>query len=298
MNLNNGHDLHESETQPNAKRQKVSHQSNGNIDEKRPHLLASSDDASSDDTSSKSHEETLQKNQFGDMVTDPDISTDEWVNIWKKGKTKFHKKDVHSIIKTYLPRLIEGKKNPTFLLPLCGKSVDMKWLLDQGLNVSGCEIAEEGVEQFFQENNIDFTVESLGGKIEGKLYKGKKLPVTIYVCDFFELPSVTSCRYDCVWDRGSLAAINTKDRSRYCNVMKKLLKADGRWLLDVFELDHVKFAGPPFNQDTEELRQLIGIQYDFEQLRRKDAMNPWSETWGVSYFIVKDFLIQQKSDNI
>lgn len=96
MNLNNGHDLHESETQPNAKRQKVSHQSNGNIDEKRPHLPSSSDDASSDDTSSKSHEEMLQKNQFGDMVTDPDISTDEWVNIWKKGKTKFHKKDVHS----------------------------------------------------------------------------------------------------------------------------------------------------------------------------------------------------------
>lgn len=42
----------------------------------------------------------------------------------------------------------------------------------------------------------------------------------------------------------------------------------------------------------------LGKQYDFEQLRRKDAMNPWSETWGVSYFIVKDFLIQQKSDNI
>lgn len=45
--------------------------------------------------------------------------------------------------------------------------------------------------------------------------QGTKLPVTIYVCDFFELPSVTSDRFDCAWDRGSFAAINTRDRRRF-----------------------------------------------------------------------------------
>ena len=41
-------------------------------------------------------------------------------------------------------------------VPLCGKSLDMVWLLEQGFSVTGCEISELAVQQFFTENSIPY----------------------------------------------------------------------------------------------------------------------------------------------
>ncbi|KAJ8032987.1 putative thiopurine S-methyltransferase [Holothuria leucospilota] len=294
MSTKNGDRAYDLE--PNSKRHKGIHQSEFEINDNVPKEKTSNVTSKKEDVKQNGvhHEDTVKRNQFGDVVSDPNISLEGWINVWKKGRTKFHRREVHSILTNFLPKLVEGKENPTFFVPLCGKSVDMKWLLDNGYEVYGCEIAEDGILQFFEEQEISYVIEPLEGKVEGKIYKGKDLPIVIFMCDFFKLPSVSSVRFDCVWDRGSFAAINTKDRSRYYDVLKKMMKPDGRWLLDSFELDHVKFAGPPFNLDTTELKQLVDDDFSIEQVRYKDAMNDWSRTWDVSYFIVKDFLLTRK----
>ncbi len=46
---------------------------------------------------------------------------------------------------------------PRVFVPLCGKSIDMLWLVQQGFAVTGCEISELAVEQFFTENSIPYT---------------------------------------------------------------------------------------------------------------------------------------------
>ena len=41
-------------------------------------------------------------------------------------------------------------------MPLCGKSLDMKWLAEQGHSVVGIDIVELAAQQFFTENDLPF----------------------------------------------------------------------------------------------------------------------------------------------
>ena len=50
----------------------------------------------------------------------------------------------------------EDPKEIRFFVPLCGKSVDMKYLIEAGFEVVGCEGVEKAVVEFFEENKIDF----------------------------------------------------------------------------------------------------------------------------------------------
>ncbi len=46
------------------------------------------------------------------------------------------------------------------LFPLCGKTVDMKAVLDAKHQVIGIECAQLGIEAFFNENNIQYKIEN------------------------------------------------------------------------------------------------------------------------------------------
>ena len=47
-----------------------------------------------------------------------------------------------------------GQSGLSVFVPLCGKSLDMVWLSDQGLSVVGCDISELAAQQFYTENSI------------------------------------------------------------------------------------------------------------------------------------------------
>jgi len=51
------------------------------------------------------------------------------------------------------PDEIEGT---TILVPLCGKTVDMMYLSQYANKVIGVELVEEGIVQFFNENNLTY----------------------------------------------------------------------------------------------------------------------------------------------
>ena len=51
---------------------------------------------------------------------------------------------------------ITEKGDISFLVPLCGKSIDLVYLYEQGFQVIGCECSELACEQFFSENKIPF----------------------------------------------------------------------------------------------------------------------------------------------
>ncbi|XP_071954536.1 probable thiopurine S-methyltransferase [Antedon mediterranea] len=226
----------------------------------------------------------LKKNQFGDD-SDGFMSNGDWKKRWDNQQTKFHKEVYHDILLSYYDAMLNNKTKCRFFVPLCGKSVDMKWLLDKGHSVVGCELVELGVQQFFREQDIEYTVEEIPNITNGKLYKGVKDDICIYTCDFFKINSATTGgKFDCIWDRGSLAAINPSDRNRYHDVILDLLEEDGRYLLDVFEVDHKKFAGPPNNFLKEDIHKLFEEKCNVEDLKRRDAMTKWQQEWNVDYF--------------
>lgn len=44
-------------------------------------------------------------------------------------------------LKTYWPSL-EIEQNATVLVPLCGKTLDIDWLVDQGYDIIGVDVSE------------------------------------------------------------------------------------------------------------------------------------------------------------
>ena len=73
--------------------------------------------------------------------------------------------------------------------------------------------------------------------------------------DFFELDeNATGGRFDVIFDRASLIAINPSLREEYVNIIGKLLKPGGQILL--VTLTRPDDAGPPFNTPETVVRQL------------------------------------------
>ena len=85
---------------------------------------------------------------------------------------------------------INAVERSNVLVPLCGKSLDMLWLAEQGYTIVGLEMVKHAVEAFFIENHLDFhSVEY------GKHRKYSSQPFTIFQGDFF---LNCSCKNRCV----------------------------------------------------------------------------------------------------
>ena len=81
-----------------------------------------------------------------------------WLNSWKKKRIAFNQEVVNTHLQNYLHRLIPNNdKQIRCLVPLCGKSIDMLWLYENDIAVTGIELSEIAVEEFFTENYFKYT---------------------------------------------------------------------------------------------------------------------------------------------
>ncbi|XP_066270203.1 probable thiopurine S-methyltransferase [Branchiostoma lanceolatum] len=147
----------------------------------------------------------------------------------------FHMPQVHPSLIKHIDRLTGGREGLRFLLPLCGKSLDMKWLQEKGHTVVGVEFVEKAAQHFFEDHGIEPTVSeepSIGG---GKHYKGLDGKISMYICNYFDFNSDVCGQFDAVWDRGSLMAMEVRDQKRYVDLTKSLMKPDARYMMETFE---------------------------------------------------------------
>lgn len=73
-----------------------------------------------------------------------------WHQRWHQGKIGFHLESVHWALQKYWPR-IAGERTEPVLVPLSGKSLDMRWLAGRGQPVTGIELSGKAVRAFFDE---------------------------------------------------------------------------------------------------------------------------------------------------
>jgi len=75
-----------------------------------------------------------------------------WLERWQEGRIGFHRADAN-------PRLLEHHKAlgdaVRVLVPLCGKSVDLEWLVVHGFEVVGIELSELAAQAFFAERGFE-----------------------------------------------------------------------------------------------------------------------------------------------
>lgn len=163
-----------------------------------------------------------------------------WQRRWARNEIGFHLTEVNPYLRRYWSalRLAKGTR---VLVPLCGKSLDMVWLAEQGFAVHGIELSERAVEDFFVEQNLDAEV-SVQGRF--KVYRAAALK--IFCGDFFALSRSDVADCQGFYDRDALIALPADMRQRYVEHMADILAPSSQGLLVTLDYEQEQMSGPPF----------------------------------------------------
>ncbi|XP_068093058.1 thiopurine S-methyltransferase-like isoform X2 [Hyperolius riggenbachi] len=187
------------------------------------------------------------------------ITEEDWRKSWVARKIGFHNADIHKLLSEFLGEMINGREKLNILFPLCGKAVDMKWLADMGHNIVGVDVSEMAIKEFFEEQDVLYVEEAVESLPDAKLFKSTCGNISLYCCSIYDLSTSLLGKFDGIWDRGALVAVNPSDRERYVNVLLPLLKKDGRHLIVTVEYDASIHPGPPFYVPDSDIERLFGM---------------------------------------
>lgn len=172
-----------------------------------------------------------------------------WRDRWTNNQIAFHNLDSNPLLVEHF-QSFALRTNPHIFVPLCGKSRDLVWLEQQGCRVTGAELSELAVEQFFDELGVEPQVTTISTV---KRYEGNG--IVIFQGSIFDLTPERLGPVDLVYDRAALVALPLELRERYKSHLVNLTIAAPQ-LLICYEYDQSCADGPPFSVREEELRRL------------------------------------------
>ena len=182
-----------------------------------------------------------------------------WHQRWEQGEIGFHESQVNPALVDHLGRLNLAKGARLFL-PLCGKTLDIAWLLEQGYRIAGVELSPLAINELFQALDLAPEITPVG-----KLTRYSTANMDIWVGDIFDLSSSMLGAVDAVYDRAALVALPEEMRQRYA-VHLVVLTHGAPQLLITYEYDQSLYDGPPFSVCEKELMQHYGNNYQLKQV--------------------------------
>ncbi|AKH20126.1 thiopurine S-methyltransferase [Sedimenticola thiotaurini] len=190
-----------------------------------------------------------------------------WHERWEKNQIGFHQQEINSYLQEYWSRL-QLPAGSTVFVPLCGKSRDMLWLLEQGYRVLGIELSPIAVADFFRENNLQPEVRSENGM---EHWSCDELEI---ICgDFFSLQPSAVAHCQAVYDRASLIAMPPRLRPAYADKLQSLCPTALPILLVTMEYPQEQMAGPPFSVHQSEVNGFYADRYDVENILTRDILD-------------------------
>ena len=192
-------------------------------------------------------------------IIGPYLNLESWKQAWELNNIGFHKSRPHPLLVQHFKaiNLLEGAR---IFLPLCGKTLDVAWLLSQGIQVSGVEVSQLAIEQLFQELGVEPSITECG---KFTCYSGKNL--CIYIGDVFDLSRELIGEMDAIYDRAALVALPEELRIKYTKHLIEITGAAPQ-LLITFEYDQNLKSGPPFSVDLDELNRHFKDTYTLKLL--------------------------------
>lgn len=175
-----------------------------------------------------------------------------WRQRWQEGRTGWNEAQPNALLVRHSRALMGDAPPKRVIVPLCGKSVDLAWLAEQGTSVVGVELVEDAARAFFEEASVSAERTQQGSLIR---YASKAGRVEIVVGNFFEVTSAEVGTFDAAYDRAALVALPAELRVRYVKHLRTLLEPAARVFLVSFEHD-ADANQPPFSVPTEEVRTL------------------------------------------
>lgn len=193
-----------------------------------------------------------------------------WLERWAQGQIGFHQARPNEYLLRHWSCLGIAP-GATVLVPLCGKSLDMHWLREQGYRVLGIELAREAVSEFFEEWQLEPRICRQGAYERweatnpaprraaadpggGAAQVGS---ITVLCGDFFDLEPRCLADVAGVFDRAALIALPAPMRIAYARKLHETLPEQVAMLLITLDYDQAQMSGPPFAVGNDEVRELF-----------------------------------------
>ncbi|OLO05000.1 thiopurine S-methyltransferase [Salinicola socius] len=183
------------------------------------------------------------------------MTTTDWLQRWQQGRIGFHREAAHPALPAHWQRL-EIEAGAKILVPLCGKSRDMRWLAERGHPVLGVELSPLAVDQFvaqldqpalrYRQSGFECTRQ---GSVE------------LWCGDFFHFQVDQAAELAGFYDRAALIALPPATRQRYAHHLAQLLLPGTRGLLVTLTHQDPE-RGPPFSVSHEEVEALMAPNFE------------------------------------
>jgi thiopurine S-methyltransferase len=195
------------------------------------------------------------------------MEADFWHERWRRGEIGFHQDAYHHGLVRWWPTLGLPVQSRVFV-PLCGKSLDMAWLREQGHVIAGIELSPLAVESFFGERGL-----AASRVRSGTLEKWSADGYEIWCGDFFSLTPEELGPVQGLYDRAAFHALPPAMRARYAAHLAALLPAGARGLLVSLEYPQHEMNGPPFSLSLAELEALTASHFSLAPLQTIDVLS-------------------------
>ena len=193
-----------------------------------------------------------------------------WNERWGRGQTGFHQHHINPYLGYYYGETgppLEKRSELKVFVPLCGKSKDLWWLQQNGYETLGVECSELAVEQFFTEQQLNYSRMNTESHVS---YKSGKLEILLG--DFFTLQADDIGNITDIFDRASLIALPEEMRREYVNKVTELQKPGTRTLLITLTYPENEMDGPPFSVSEKEVNELYRDNFKIEKLAAKNIL--------------------------
>ncbi|OYY73730.1 MAG: thiopurine S-methyltransferase [Gammaproteobacteria bacterium 28-57-27] len=205
----------------------------------------------------------------GETLTDGDNAS--WLQCWHDRQTGFHQAAINPLLTRFWPELGLDVASRIFV-PLCGKSLDMLWLAQQGHEVIGVELSPIAVRAFFKENRLRPT-----RRPAGLLTLWQAGRISILCGDYFALTSSELGQIDAVYDRAALTAFPEDVRLLYVAHLKLILPTSGKVFILTTEMPDSGALPAQTLEADPELMTLYGAAFNIELLHVEHAFEPHPE---------------------
>lgn len=190
--------------------------------------------------------------------------SNDWLARWREGRIGFHRDNSHPWLEQYWP-LLGARPGTKVLVPLCGKSLDMRWLARHDHPVLGIEVAPEAIEQFVAAGDAAVSRYRQGG-----FDVCRQGSVELWCGDFFHFHIEQAAEIGAFYDRAALIALPEATRQRYALHLAQLIPPGAPGLLISLLRAPGETGGPPYGVGAEEVRALFDPNFRVTLLEEGD----------------------------
>jgi len=194
------------------------------------------------------------------------VEADFWLALWHSGRVGFHQPRVSRYLTEHWKSVTQDHKGRVFV-PLCGKSLDLAWLRDQGHFVVGVELSATAIQAFCMESGIAARRRTAD---RFDVYEASNLE--LFCRNFFDLDVGHVDNVEAIYDRAALISWSAETRGAYARHMADLTQPGTTTLLITLEYPQEQMAGPPFSVPSSEVERLYATQHSIRELSRENVL--------------------------